>query len=146
MDWNFSFYDSVIFSFNFFPLLFVFIPVVLIHFCATQKSLAQNTLAVILECGVFYSSALRLSKQRRDSASVIIASNLNSQQVTAKEITIFAVRRKIANHHHWWLASCSGWVSKGGTRRKLIISMYSLFNIKFPTSGFWNNHNLWMTM
>lgn len=60
-----------------------------------QKSLARCTLAVILDCEVFYSSALWLSKQRRYSEYVIIASNLNSQQVTTKKITIFAVRDKI---------------------------------------------------
>lgn len=102
-------FTTVIFSLKFFLcLFFLCIPVVLIHFCITQKSPARNAFAVILDCGVFYSSALWLNKESRDSACVIIASNLNAQQVTTKEITVFAVRDKIANHHHFWLASCSG--------------------------------------
>lgn len=59
-------------------LAFVFFLVVLINSCVTGKSLAQTILAVILDCGLFYSSALWLSKQKRDRACNIIASNLNS--------------------------------------------------------------------
>lgn len=108
MDENFSFYDCDFFFEIFSLVFFLCIPVVLIHFCITQKRPAWNAFAVILDCGVFYSSALWLNKESRDSACVIIASNLNAQQVTTKEITVFAVRDKIANHHHFWPASCSG--------------------------------------
>lgn len=88
-------------------LVCVSIAVVLIHFYIIQKSLAQSALAVILVSGVFYSSALQLSEQRRASACVLITSNPNAQQVTTKETTVFTLRNEIANHHPFRLAYCS---------------------------------------
>lgn len=95
MDWKFLCYDCG------FVCVCVFIPVVLIYLCTTQKIPAQNALAVILDCRAFYSSAFWLNKWRRDNACVIIASNLNTLEVTSEEITAFSVRGKITNHHHF---------------------------------------------